>query len=233
MEFVAGEIVRTDGALLELGGEGREAGHSLIDGLAALHAVDPAAVGLADFGRPHGFMTRQVRRWTAQLQASRSRDLPGIEKLSETLAGAVPQHADATLIHGDYRLDNCILRRGQVAAVLDWEMSTLGDPLADLALFAVYTGGFSDFPGHVIHSPAGVGCFPSTGELLDRYVSATGRDLDQFGWYVGFAWFKLAVILEGIHYRYTLGQTVGAGFDRIGELVPVFVENGLTTLQEG
>jgi aminoglycoside phosphotransferase (APT) family kinase protein len=233
MEYVEGEIIRTTRALVELGEQAQHAGHALVDVLAALHAIDPDEVGLADFGRPAGFMARQVRRWTAQLDASRSRDLPGLDGLAQVLADEVPQRTGSSLIHGDYRLDNCMLRGGTVVSVLDWEMATLGDPLADVALFAVYTGGYTGFDGGVIHSPAGVGSFPSTHQLVDRYVAATGRQLDDFGWYLGFAWFKLAVILEGIHYRNLLGKSAGDEFRGVAEAVPHAVERGRAALFDG
>lgn len=233
MEHVEGDIVRTTPSLLALGEQGRQAGNSLVDVLAALHAVDADAVGLGDFGRPVGFMARQVRRWTAQLAASRNRELPGLDELADALAGDVPQRTESSLIHGDYRLDNCVLHAGSVVSVLDWEMATLGDPLADVALFAIYTGGFSEFDNDVIHSPAGVGSFPATSELLDRYVAATGHDLENFSWYVGFAWFKLAVILEGIYYRSLLGKSAGDEFRGVAEAVPHAVERGRAALFAG
>lgn len=230
MEYVEGDILGTDEGVLALGHRAREAGVSLVRALGALHSIDPASVGLDDFGRPAGFMSRQVRRWTTQLEASRSRDLPGIDDLARDLADNVPADKDVALIHGDYRLDNCLVRGAEVVSVLDWEMSTLGDPLADVALFAVYSGGFSDVGSNVIHSPAGIGAFPSTTELLDDYVASTGRPLDEFGWYLGFAWFKLAVILEGIHYRSILGLSVRDEFEGVAATVPHAIERGRAAL---
>lgn len=230
MEYVEGDILRSDEAVRDLGAQAADVGDSLVDVLAALHAVDPAAAGLSDFGRPQGFMERQVRRWTTQLESSRSRELPRIDDLARALAAAVPAEAPASLIHGDFRLDNCLIRDGRVAAVLDWEMATLGDPLADVALFVVYTGGFTESPGAVIHSPAGVGSFPTTARMLERYVDATGRDLGDFSWYLGFAWFKLAVILEGIHYRNVLGKSASDEFVGVAEAVPFTVERGCAAL---
>ncbi|TFV31783.1 phosphotransferase family protein [Streptomyces sp. T1317-0309] len=136
-------------------------------------------------------------------------------------------------IHGDYRLDNVLLGDDdRITAILDWEMSTLGDPLTDVGLLVMYS-----VPLGTPHSPvsttAEAAGHPEPAELIERYARLSGRDLAAVSWYTAFAWFKLAVILEGIHYRYTLGRTVGPGFDRIGALVPVFIEHGLTTLQEG
>jgi aminoglycoside phosphotransferase (APT) family kinase protein len=120
----------------------------------------------------------------------------------------------------------------RIAAVLDWEMSTLGDPLTDLGLLVMYSEplGIPDAP---VSTTAEAPGHPRPEELIERYAAASGRDVSRINWYTAFAWFKLAVILEGIHYRYTLGQTVGPGFDQIGDLVPVFIDNGLTTLRKG
>ncbi|MGI5121471.1 phosphotransferase family protein [Marinactinospora thermotolerans] len=228
MEFVEGTPYRSSEELRALGPERtRAVVLSLIDTLVDLHAVDPAEVGLADFGRPEGFLERQLRRWSKQLAASRSRELPGIDELHDRLAAALPTSPRPTIVHGDYRLDNVLVDGGdRISAVLDWEMSTLGDPLTDLALIVAYSGrelppdtGVStvrDAPGH-----------PTIDELVARYAERSGRDVSALGWYVGFAFFKLAVILEGIHYRFSQGQTVGEHFDRIGAAVPVLVEGGL------
>ncbi|MEU1417612.1 phosphotransferase family protein [Streptomyces sp. NPDC005731] len=234
MDFVEGTPYRTAGQLVPLGPQRtREAVLGLVDTLVELHAVDPAGVGLADFGRPEGFLDRQLRRWGKQLDASRNRELPGIDELHAALGRELPVSPAATVIHGDYRLDNVLLGDDdRITAVLDWEMSTLGDPLTDVGLLVMYS-----VPLGTPHSPvsttAEAAGHPEPAELIERYARLSGRDLAAVSWYTAFAWFKLAVILEGIHYRYTLGQTVGPGFDRIGGLVPVFIEHGLTTLQEG
>ncbi|MCS0636071.1 phosphotransferase family protein [Streptomyces sp. LP05-1] len=231
MEYVPGTPYRTAGELAALGPEcTRSAVLALVDTLVELHAVDPAAVGLGDFGRPDGFLERQLRRWGKQLDASRSRELPGIDALAAGLARALPGSPAPTVVHGDYRLDNALLGPDDtVAAVLDWEMSTLGDPLTDLGLLVMYSTPL-ELPDSPVSTTAGAPGHPPAGELVERYAARSGRDTSAVAWYTAFAWFKLAVILEGIHYRYTLGQTVGAGFDRIGALVPVFIEHGLTTL---
>ncbi|GAA3834317.1 phosphotransferase family protein [Sphaerisporangium flaviroseum] len=200
----------------------------LTDILARLHDLDPVAVGLADFGRPEGFLERQVKRWKRQLDASRSRDLPDIDDLFARLAAAVPVTQRHTIVHGDFKLGNTLIADGEVRAVLDWEMSTLGDPLTDLALFLLYanfattldTGRVSETDGHT----------PIT-ELAARYAQGTGLDVSRLGWYIGLACFKLAVISEGIHFRYTQGLTVGAGFDDIGEHVAPLVTHGLHALE--
>ncbi|MFD4952760.1 phosphotransferase family protein [Streptomyces sp. NPDC058451] len=234
MEFVEGTPYRTAGQLAPLGEERtRNAVLSLVDTLVELHAVDPAEVGLAGFGRPEGFLDRQLRRWGKQLAASRDRELAGVDELHAALGRALPDSPAPAVVHGDYRLDNVLLGPDdRITAVLDWEMSTLGDPLTDLGLLTMYSTPLG-MPGSPVSTTAEAPGHPSAAELVERYAERSGRDVSAVSWYTAFAWFKLAVILEGIHYRYTLGQTVGRGFDRIGDLVPVFIDHGLTTLQEG
>nr|WP_078960505.1 phosphotransferase family protein [Streptomyces sp. NRRL WC-3618] len=234
MEFVPGTPYRTAGELAPIGAaRTREVVLSLVDTLVELHAVDPAEVGLADFGRPEGFLDRQLRRWGKQLDASRNRELTGIDELQAALGRALPHSGAPAIVHGDYRLDNVLIGADdRINAILDWEMSTLGDPLTDLGLLVMYSMplGAPDSPVSTTAEAAG---HPTPAELIERYAERSGRDVSAVSWYTAFAWFKLAVILEGIHYRYTLGQTLGAGFDRIGDLVPVFIEHGLTTLHSG
>jgi aminoglycoside phosphotransferase (APT) family kinase protein len=228
MEKVDGTVYRTAEQTERLGAERATAlAHELIDVLAALHCVDPGAVGLGDFGRPAGFLDRQVRRWQRQLAASRSREIAGIEELSEALAGSVPETQRPAIVHGDYKLDNVIVGPdGSIAAVVDWEMATLGDPLCDLGLFDVYwDGGIAEM---VAGSSVG---FPSGTELRARYAAATGLDLTPLPWYEALGCFKLAVISEGIHYRFLRGQTVGEGFAEIGDMVAPLVAAGLERLR--
>ncbi|MGW3161229.1 phosphotransferase family protein, partial [Streptomyces sp. NPDC001089] len=234
MEFVDGTPYRTAEQLAPLGaGRTRDAVLGLVDTLVELHAVDPAEVGLADFGRPEGFLDRQLRRWGKQLDASRNRELTGIDELHAALGRALPHSPAPTVVHGDYRLDNVLIGDDdRIKAILDWEMSTLGDPLTDLGLLVMYSAPL-ELPDSPISTTASAAGHPDPAEIVERYAARSGRDASDVAWYTAFAWFKLAVILEGIHYRYTLGQTVGAGFDRIGDLVPFFIEHGLTTLQEG
>ncbi|MER5636137.1 phosphotransferase family protein [Kitasatospora sp. NPDC002227] len=233
MEHVEGTPHRDAAALAALGEARVHAlGLHLTDTLVQLHALDPAAAGLADFGRPEGFLERQLRRWSKQLDASRSRELPGLDELRERLAEQLPASPDPTLVHGDYRLDNVLVGPDdRIKAVLDWEMSTLGDPLTDLGLLVMYTELARQYDG-ILPGAALAPGFPTTAELVGHYAKHSGRDVSALGWYVGFASFKLAVVLEGIHFRYSQGRTVGQGFDRVGELVPLFVRFGLTSLKE-
>jgi aminoglycoside phosphotransferase (APT) family kinase protein len=230
MQHVDGKIYRDAGGL---GPEQfRELTFTLVDTLADLHALDPAAIGLGDFGKPEGFNARQVRRWKQQLDASRSRELSGIEELHARLATDIPAGGPGAVVHGDFRLDNVLISDElTVNAVLDWEMSTLGDPLSDLALMLVYAGRpLLEQDGRPV-SPIELPGHPSLDEMAARYAERSKRDVGDLHWYVGFAAFKLAVILEGVHYRYTKGQTVGSGFDTVGAMVPALVEQGHRALE--
>ena len=231
MEYVAGTPFRTLEEIEPLGVDGiRSLGERLIATLGRLHAVDPARVGLGDFGRPEGFLERQVRRWSKQLEASRSRDIPGIDELRDRLAATIPESSAPAIVHGDYRLDNVLVTDdGELTAVLDWEMATLGDPLVDLGLLLVYRENPVSADGAPATSAEG---FPSSAELVRMYAEVTGRDVSRLGWYVAFGSFKLAVIAEGIHFRHTRGLTVGTGFDSIGDVVAPLVASAHTMLKE-
>ena len=210
----------------------------MIDTLVALHAVDPSDVGLDDFGRPDGYLERQVRRWKKQLDGSRSRDIDGMDELIARLEENIPASGDATIVHGDYRLDNLLVDHDAdtVNAVLDWEMSTLGDPLTDVAVLVAYqqlAEALQD-PGQpagavqsmVTDAPLAPGYLP-TDQVLERYHAQSGRDVSDLDFHLALAYFKLAVILEGIHYRHSHGQTLGSGFDGIGDLIEPLVAAGL------
>jgi aminoglycoside phosphotransferase (APT) family kinase protein len=210
-------------------------GRLLVDTLVALHGVAPEAVGLADFGRPDGYLTRQVGRWYRQWNAAATRPLAALDELYAGLAAAVPDSARYGIVHGDYRLDNLMFAPDldRVAAVLDWEMATLGDPLADVGLLYVYRElSGRGMPGPSDPLPAGLG-FPSAADLLTGYAERTGRPAASLDWYVALGYYKLAIISEGIHARYLAGETVGAGFDTIGERVPGLVDLGISALAEG
>ncbi|MFF4777848.1 phosphotransferase family protein [Microtetraspora fusca] len=203
-----------------------EIARDLVSVLATLHSIDPDQVGLGDFGRPDGFLERQVGRWKRQLDASRSREVPGIDDLYARLARDVPRSGSPAIVHGDFKLGNTLIADGRVRAVLDWEMSTLGDPLTDLALFLLY-GEFAELDGPGGAVPADPSPELAAPELAAHYAGASGRDLSRLGWYIGLACFKLAVIAEGIHFRYTKGLTVGEGFAEVGDQVAPLVARGL------
>jgi aminoglycoside phosphotransferase (APT) family kinase protein len=234
MERVEGTPYRFEAQLQPLGPERvRAISERMVDTLVALHAVDPDTVGLGDFGRPEGFLERQVRRWKQQLDASRSRELPGIDELHERLAGAVPEQGLPTIVHGDFRLDNLLVTGDdEVSAVLDWEMATIGDPLTDVALLEAYQTLPLMMDSIAVSDVSRAAGFISGPELRRRYAAASGRDLGHLSFHLGLAYFKLAVILEGIHYRYTRGQTVGGGFATIGEATAPLVAAGLAAVKE-
>jgi aminoglycoside phosphotransferase (APT) family kinase protein len=232
MHFVEGAVLRRTAQSADLSQEQRaDIAHRLVDTLADLHEVDPDTVGLSDFGHPAGFLERQVRRWTAQLERSRTREVPGFPELASALAGRVPQSQRASIVHGDYRLDNVLIGQDQqIRAVLDWEMATLGDPLCDLGLLPVYATPAAGVAGVVSDGMGPHNGFPSMDTLVERYAARTGLDVTPLPWYIALGYYKLAVICEGIHARHLAGQTVGPGFDRIGELVPPLVAAGSAAL---
>ena len=234
MQNVVGEVYRTAKAAAGLGIDRLTAvARELGEVLARLHRVDADAVGLADFGRPEGYLGRQLARWSKQLAASRSREVAGIDELRDRLVAGLPDTPRSTIVHGDYRLDNVILGPDdRIRAVVDWEMATLGDPLTDVGMLLLYWEMLVSGRGMFGAVPAGAE-FPRRDVLLGAYAAAGGAELDHLSWYLAFATFKLAVISEGIHYRYRAGQTVGAGFERIGEAVPVLVQRGHQILNEG
>ena len=227
MEHVPGRVYRTGADLSGFSAaDGRAVSTALVDVLADLHRVDPAAVGLAEFGRPEGYLERQVRRWTKQLAASRSRELPGIEELGARLAASVPPDGRVALVHGDYKLDNVLVDAddpGRIRAVLDWEMSTLGDPLADLGLVLVYWERGDKYGDPRVAATSRIPGYLTAAEVMERYAERTGFAIGDVAWYRALAGYKLAVISEGIHYRYVQGLTVGEGFETAGDIVPALV----------
>jgi len=237
MEHVDGVVHRTDADLAALTDRQAKAlSRSLVDVLAALHTTDHVAVGLAGFGRPDGYVDRQVRRWGVQYESSKSREVSGFDRLAEMVGGERPRPQPAAIVHGDYRQDNVITAvddPGRILAVLDWEMATIGDPLTDLGMLAVYWAGWAGLNNcnPITGVPGDHPSFPGVAELVAQYGERTGFDLTDLDWYIGFAFYKLAVILEGIHFRYVQKQTVGEGFEGIGAMVPELVTRGIATLE--
>jgi aminoglycoside phosphotransferase (APT) family kinase protein len=225
MEYKRGVIVGTElpegyAARPE---ERRRMSLALIDTLVRLHSVDYNAVGLGDFGRPEGFLERQVRRWLQQWERSKTRDIPEIEELIRRLRAAMPESGPPTIVHGDYRLGNMILAfddPGKVEAVLDWEMATVGDPLTDLGYTLGFWGDRTDDPERIAMRP-GSGLTAQEGfltreELVAEYAKRSGRDVSNMAYYHVFAYYKLAVISEGIYARHVQGLTLGEGFEGYG-----------------
>lgn len=226
MDFVDGVVLDKPETLALL--TPRLAAHAcerLVDVLLDLHDVDPADVGLEGFGRPEGYLERQLRRWAGQWEASQTEPRPQIDALWRRLGETLPAQSAAGIVHGDYRLTNVIYSSdvSDIAAVVDWEMTTLGDPLADVGLLVVYQdlatqGSFLNPAG-----TADVGLLPSDA-LVARYAAGSPRDLAHVDWYVAFGYVKLAVIAEGIHHRFLEGKTVGEGFDGVGAWVPLLLD---------
>lgn len=235
MELMPGTPYRRAHELEALGPERvRAISTRMVEVLAELHAVNPAEVGLGDFGRPEGFLARQVQRWKKQLDASKSRTLPGADELFELLAGSVPPDGAPGIVHGDYRLDNLLVDSGdddddgdRVTAVLDWEMATIGDPFTDVALMLAYHRMARLEAGAVIADASNAGGFLSEDEILTLYSQVSGRGLEDVGFYLGLAYFKLAGILEGIYFRHLEGQTVGPGFEQLGSLSEPLIQAGI------
>jgi aminoglycoside phosphotransferase (APT) family kinase protein len=208
MEFVDGPVMRdADAARDELDEEGRRAvAFSLVDTLVALHAVDPDDVGLGDLARKEDYIGRQLKRWHGQYDKGRIRDLPAVDDVHARLSSSIPDQGPAAIVHGDYRLDNVIVSpAGEVRAVLDWELCTLGDPMADLGLLMVYWAEPGDEVVPLLSAPTTVEGFPTRRELAERYAERSGRDISELDYYVAFGLWKLAIILEGVYARYRSG----------------------------
>lgn len=239
MEHVDGEILsspsdNTGRSEAEL----RTVSFALVDALADLHELDPDQLGLADFGRPDGFLERQLRRWTTQYAGNRFRELPELDALLERLGERLPATTRTSIVHGDYRLDNALVTRTpegpRIAAVLDWEMATLGDSLTDLGLLALYwdIAEIASDTGTAVSAVDTAAGYPEFTELADAYARRRGIRVPELGWYRAFAALKLAIILEGIQLRHDQGETVGAGFDRVGALVAPLARAGTRFLEE-
>jgi aminoglycoside phosphotransferase (APT) family kinase protein len=209
MEHVDGEVIRdSEAARTHLTPQTRLAAtEDLIDVLARLHAVDPDDVGLGELGRKEEYVARQLRRWHGQLAKTRTRDLPVLDEVHERLVADIPEQGPAGIVHGDYRLDNLILdpADGRVRAVLDWELTTLGDPLADVGLLLVYWSEPDDQTIPLLDSPTTVEGFPGREEVARLYAERSGRDLSEIDYYMAFGFWKLACILEGVYSRYSSG----------------------------
>jgi aminoglycoside phosphotransferase (APT) family kinase protein len=234
MDFVEGAIVRGAHAATLLAAESRgAAGDDVADVLARIHAVDPDEVGLGDLGRKEAYVERQLKRWHRQWEQSKTRDLPVVDEVHAALAARIPEQGPAAIVHGDYRLDNCLVGPdGRITAVLDWELCTLGDPLADVGLLLVYWSEATDTYTALGDSATALPGFPSRAELSARYAERSGRDLSQIDYYVAFGYWKLACILEGVFARYQAGvMGQSGGFETFGVQVEMLAQAARTTLE--
>jgi len=232
MSFVDGVVLDKPATLAGLTPQAAAlACEQLVDTLVSLHEVQPDSVGLGDFGRAEGFLARQVKRWTQQWQANETEPRAVLSKLLDRLSSTIPQQSRAGIVHGDYRLTNVMFHPDLdgIAAVVDWEMATLGDPLTDLGLLVVYQTLSADADFVMPRMSPGDG-FLTAEQMVARYGERSGRDLTNLDWYVGFGYFKLAAIAEGIHNRYLQGKTVGEGFDHFGPAVPGLLDTALHSL---
>ena len=207
MSHVEGEVLDSaDKAALLDPSLREQASHHLIDVLAELHAVDVDAVALGDLARRDGYIERQLKRWRTQWENSKTRELPAIDEVEARLSRSIPAQQGVVIAHGDYRFGNCLtdVKQGRIAAVLDWELCTLGDPLADVGYLGVY---WSDGPSSALRAndPTPAGGFPTYASLVERYARTTGRDTSQIDYYVAFSCWRLAVISEGVYARYLHG----------------------------
>jgi aminoglycoside phosphotransferase (APT) family kinase protein len=237
MGFVDGVVLDGQAKADDLAPATRRAlSEDLIDVMVRLHSVDVDAVGLGDLAKRDAYVERQIKRWSTQWANSKQRELPEIDEVERLLRAGVPQQRGTVIAHGDYRFGNCLadVNNGRIAAVLDWELCTLGDPMADIGYLGVY---WSDpgSPARRENDPSGLEGFPTYRKMVDMYASKSGRDCSNIGYYVAFSSWRLAVISEGVYARYVHGAMGKQDFDptplRSG--VELLVEAALTALKSG
>jgi len=220
MDYVEGHILRDGRQTEKLMDEAtrRAMGNDLVDVLAAIHAVDVDSVGLGDLGRRESYIERQLKRWYGQFKQSQAqeeeggfgRPAPIVDEVHEALMARVPPQREGTLVHGDYRLDNTMVgEEGRVRAVLDWELCTLGDPLADVGTLHVYWSDRSESAGLPVVPVTALPGFPTRDELSARYAATSGREISDLPYYTAFAHWRLACIIEGVYARYAAGAMGG------------------------
>jgi aminoglycoside phosphotransferase (APT) family kinase protein len=245
MDFVDGRVIESAETAMTLSDiQAGVISQNLVDTLAKLHRVDPADAGLDQLGRPEGYLQRQVKRWGEQWQLTKTRELTGIDELHNWLEGAIsklPTNLPSAIVHGDYRIDNVILdpKTSEIIAVLDWEMSTLGDPISDLAISLVYWSQAGDTLRNQIPVAQEVTSGPgfwTREQVVQRYVSQTGYDISHLDECVALACFKLAVIMESIHHRNLSGQQLGAAAgaqSTMGQATIALTKLGLAVISMG
>ena len=237
MSHVEGDVLDSQGKAAGLSPAiRRKLSDDLIDVLVQLHDVDVDSVGLGDLAKREGYIERQIRRWSTQWQNSKQRELPEIDEVERLLRAGVPTQVGSVIAHGDYRFGNCLadVSAGRIAAVLDWELCTLGDPLADVGYLGVY---WSDpaTPARRDNDPSGLDGFPTYREMVERYALKSGRDCSGIGYYVAFSSWRLAVISEGVYARYVHGAMGKQDFDPqpLRRGVELLVEAALVALRSG
>jgi aminoglycoside phosphotransferase (APT) family kinase protein len=239
MEHVDGLVVTKVETAERLQPEARAtAARSLVETLSELQSIDLDAAGLGDFKRPESIAARQLRRWSRQWHASKTAELAVITEVAELLAARMPEERESVLVHGDYRLDNAVLSpEGEVKAVLDWELCSVGDPLADVGLMVAYwneLGAVAGKEGALFREPvtAVVG-FPSGDVLAAEYARASGRDLAELDYWVAFAYWKIAIIVEGVYRRWLNDPGNGSGAGALQPAVARLAQLAWTSLDSG
>lgn len=216
----------------------RRVGESFLDNLALLHSLDYSAVGLADLGKPQGYLERQVRGWIERYYGSKTHDIPEVETISKWIQQHMPGSSAAALIHNDYKYDNVVLDPGNLAriiGVLDWEMCTIGDPLTDLGSALAYWIDAGD-PPEILETRWGPTTYPGSltrAQLVQRYAQKTGRDVSNMAFYLVFARFKIAVIVQQIYYRYHQGLTQDERFATMPHRIKLLLSAALRTAETG
>jgi aminoglycoside phosphotransferase (APT) family kinase protein len=226
MELVDGDVVRDRFPdAIDVPAERRRALEEFVDALVEIHAVPWQGTALEQIGRPSGYLERQVRRWKSQWEHNQTREVRDIDRMGDWLAQHIPTSYETTLVHGDYKLDNAIYRPqapAELAVIVDWEMSTLGAPLADLGLLCATYLERGEQPDEVL------GFSPATAtegaltrdEIVARYAERSGRPVDDLRWYEGLAVWKIAILLEGSFKRYLAGSTADPFFALLADGVP-------------
>jgi aminoglycoside phosphotransferase (APT) family kinase protein len=211
---------------------------SFLDNLAFLHGLDYNAIGLADLGKPQGYLERQVRGWIERYHGSKTHDIPEVETISQWIQQHMPSSSEPALIHNDYKYDNVVLDPNdltKIIGVLDWEMCTIGDPLTDLGSALAYWVDASD-PPDILETRWGPTTYPGSltrAQLVQRYAQKTGRDVSEMAFYLVFARFKIAVIVQQIYYRYHQGLTHDERFATMPHRIKLLLRAALQTAETG
>jgi aminoglycoside phosphotransferase (APT) family kinase protein len=233
MDQVPGLVLRTPEDVAKVPADTRtNLGLALVDVLADLHEIDIGPAGLSALGNPEGYLERQLARWVRQYHKIKVRDLEKIQPIADALACSLPRGVKPAVVHGDYRLDNVIVAANnpaQIQAVLDWEMATLGDPLADLGILIMFWDEPGKPPNPITNGLMAAPGFMSADAAIERYISRRNLQVDNLDWYLVFARFKLAIILEQIHVRHLQGQTRGEGFTGVGDMVTLLLDSAMDT----
>ncbi|MGW4339736.1 phosphotransferase family protein [Rhodococcus koreensis] len=231
MDKLDGITLRTPADTAELTPAQRgELAKAMVNTLAALHQINSSAVGLTDWGRPDGYLARQLRRWQRQWESSATAPRREVDELHSRLASALPEGHRPGIVHGDFKIDNMMVDRNdptRIVGVLDWEMSTLGETLTDLGILCSFWDQAGEFFNPITAGATAMAGFPTRDELVHSYVQAIGTDVPDIDWYLVFADFKIAVILEGIHARHVQGHTEGDDFEGVGAMVGPLLNRAL------